>query len=64
MHLEAGIEIEVGDGKEIAAIGDVEVCFLFHFPVGCFFSLFVHVDKTSRQVERPLGRIFGTAYEQ
>ncbi len=62
---EAGVFIEVGEGKEVVGADDRESCLLAHFAGHAFFARLLHVDESSRQVECSLGRAFATsAHEQ
>ena len=60
----AGVKVEVGDAELIVYFYGVKPSFLFYFSCHASFSGFVHVDKTTRQVEGSLGRLVLSANYQ
>ena len=60
----AGVKVEVGDAELIVYFYGVKPSFLFYFSCHAFFSGFVHVDKTTRQVKGSLGRFVLSANYQ
>ena len=60
----AAIQIDIGRGKEVLDFLDVESGFLLDFATHSLFYRFAHVDETTRQVERPLGRFLSTSHHQ
>lgn len=59
-----GIEILVGDGKEIADIRDPETCLLQYLTTHAVLHGLLHVDKATGKVQRALGRLLAATSHQ
>ena len=65
MDKEAGVEVKVRDAELIVYFFSVKSCFFFYFSSHAFFTGFVHIDKTTRQVQGSFGRfVFSANYQK
>ena len=64
MDFHARIAIDVRNGEEVAATGYHESRLLTYFSQHPLLARLVHIDETTRQVERPLGRLLSPPHNQ